>query len=335
MAMREEMTRERAEEILGLSGTYGRRDLRHAYTQRAMEWHPDVAPKAGHTEAEAHERMVIINKAMDLLAKQFKDDPDAKVTCVASEAASSRASSSASGASSATASSSASSGGGAKAKGASSSASSASYSKPGGGPTRTEAWNAAVAAGMAAVEGVEYDRSDVYSMYDRYHAAAKRAVDEFLRTHPVEAAAIGVTDAIADLIAIEVTGDILERRRRENSPTPEAHANAAHYDDAREAEFRARYSEAIRRYSKLTNSTWYDILFVKKAASHVAVTAILLLSILVSTSYMRSLLTMFVPLVIIADLFTDICSGAFRDIGEIVAIAIAQAGMTKGEGGKA
>lgn len=78
--MRQEMTREAAEDILELPRRYSSADVRHCYTKIARYWHPDAALRDGRDPAQAQTRMVEANKARATLMRYFKDDPNRLVT---------------------------------------------------------------------------------------------------------------------------------------------------------------------------------------------------------------------------------------------------------------
>lgn len=74
------MTKRRAEEVLELTGTYTKGDLRKAFAKQARFYHPDVARQHGIDEENANELMGEVNAAFKYLSEFFKDDPNAKVT---------------------------------------------------------------------------------------------------------------------------------------------------------------------------------------------------------------------------------------------------------------
>ncbi len=74
--MRQDMTREAAEEILELPRRYTKEDLKHAYTELARTYHPDAASKGHLDPAEAQRIMVEANKANATLKPLFADEPD-------------------------------------------------------------------------------------------------------------------------------------------------------------------------------------------------------------------------------------------------------------------
>lgn len=67
------MTKEQAEEVLGLPERYTRSDLRKSYASLAREYHPDVAERRGHSRAEAERHMADINVAFSYLQGFFDD----------------------------------------------------------------------------------------------------------------------------------------------------------------------------------------------------------------------------------------------------------------------
>lgn len=69
--MRQDMTKEDAEQILGLPDQYNRETLRKAYTDLARVYHPDRAAESGLSQAQAQARMVQVNKAYQFLRGQF------------------------------------------------------------------------------------------------------------------------------------------------------------------------------------------------------------------------------------------------------------------------
>ncbi|MDO4806377.1 MAG: DnaJ domain-containing protein [Coriobacteriales bacterium] len=69
---RQDMTKEAAEEILGLPPRYNKEELRKAYTDMARRYHPDAAAQHHFDPAEAQRRMVEANKAYKVLKVQFR-----------------------------------------------------------------------------------------------------------------------------------------------------------------------------------------------------------------------------------------------------------------------
>lgn len=71
--VRAQITKEQAEEVLGLPDRYTKADLRKSYATLAREYHPDVAERQGHSQAEAERRMSDINVAFTYLQGFFDD----------------------------------------------------------------------------------------------------------------------------------------------------------------------------------------------------------------------------------------------------------------------
>ena len=69
----QKMTKEQAERILGLNGTYTASDLRSVYVKLAKEYHPDAQGKNNAAKQTACEYMQEINAAHSFLKKQFKN----------------------------------------------------------------------------------------------------------------------------------------------------------------------------------------------------------------------------------------------------------------------
>lgn len=70
--MHQDMTKENAEQILGLPQTYDQDTLRKTYTKLARVYHPDRAAESGLTQAQAQASMVQVNKAYQFLRGQFE-----------------------------------------------------------------------------------------------------------------------------------------------------------------------------------------------------------------------------------------------------------------------
>lgn len=73
------MSKEAAEEILGLPSRYTKADLRRAYTKLARRYHPDAAAKQHLDPAMAQRLMVEANQANDVLKRQFDRRPRAVI----------------------------------------------------------------------------------------------------------------------------------------------------------------------------------------------------------------------------------------------------------------
>ncbi|MDO4538248.1 MAG: J domain-containing protein [Coriobacteriales bacterium] len=74
--MRQEMTKEAAEELLELPHRYTKEDLRQAYTKLARKYHPDAAARHHYDQSAAQAMMVDANKANDVLKQQFANNPE-------------------------------------------------------------------------------------------------------------------------------------------------------------------------------------------------------------------------------------------------------------------
>lgn len=70
--MHQDMTKEGAEQILGVPEQYNQEMLRKAYTRLARVYHPDRAAESGLTQAQAQAKMVQVNKAYQFLRGQFE-----------------------------------------------------------------------------------------------------------------------------------------------------------------------------------------------------------------------------------------------------------------------
>lgn len=70
--MHQDMTKEGAEQILGVPAKYDREALKKAYTNLARTYHPDMAAKRGISPAQAQAKMVQVNKAYQFLRGQFE-----------------------------------------------------------------------------------------------------------------------------------------------------------------------------------------------------------------------------------------------------------------------
>lgn len=81
-----DMSKRRAEEVLELTGTYTKAQLRKAYAEQAMKYHPDKVQSSGMSQENANEIMSDVNKAFKYLNEFFKDNPDAVMTCSADDA---------------------------------------------------------------------------------------------------------------------------------------------------------------------------------------------------------------------------------------------------------
>lgn len=81
-----DMSKRRAEEVLELTGTYTKAQLRKAYAEQAMKYHPDKVQSSGMSQENANEIMSDVNKAFKYLNEFFKDDPDAVMTCSTDDA---------------------------------------------------------------------------------------------------------------------------------------------------------------------------------------------------------------------------------------------------------
>lgn len=74
--LRQDMTKEAAEEILELPQRYTKTDVRRAYTELARQYHPDTLVKYRFDKAAAQTRMVEVNKAYEVLKQEFVESPD-------------------------------------------------------------------------------------------------------------------------------------------------------------------------------------------------------------------------------------------------------------------
>ncbi len=73
--MRQDMSKEAAEEILELPPQYTKEDVRKAYTRLARRYHPDAAARHHLDPAAAQARMVEANKANETLRLLFEERP--------------------------------------------------------------------------------------------------------------------------------------------------------------------------------------------------------------------------------------------------------------------
>lgn len=74
--LRQDMTKEAAEEILELPRRYTKEDVRKAYTDLARRYHPDAASRHHFSPEAAQARMVEANKAHAVLRELFEGAPD-------------------------------------------------------------------------------------------------------------------------------------------------------------------------------------------------------------------------------------------------------------------
>lgn len=74
--LRQEMTKEAAEDVLELPQRYTKADVRRAYTELARQYHPDALVKYRFDQAAAQAHMVEVNKAYGVLKQEFAENPD-------------------------------------------------------------------------------------------------------------------------------------------------------------------------------------------------------------------------------------------------------------------
>jgi len=74
--LRQDMTKEAAEDILELPHRYTKEDVRKSYTDLARRYHPDAASRHHFSPEVAQARMVEANKAHAVLRELFEDAPN-------------------------------------------------------------------------------------------------------------------------------------------------------------------------------------------------------------------------------------------------------------------
>lgn len=74
--LRQEMTKEAAEDILELPQRYTKANVRRAYTKLARWYHPDAAVRHRVDQEFAQSRMVEVNKAYEVLKQEFSKNPN-------------------------------------------------------------------------------------------------------------------------------------------------------------------------------------------------------------------------------------------------------------------